>query len=62
MTEPAHRFKTASWITVGLIVLAAVVLAFALILQSLVLTVLGVVVLMAGAVLGLTTGIMDDAH
>lgn len=62
MTEPAHRFKTASWITVGLIVLAAVVLGFALILQSLVLTILGVVVLMAGAVLGLTTGIMDDAH
>ena len=58
----AHKHKTTSWITVLLIVAASVVLAFAFVLKSVVLAVVGGVVLVAGAVLGITSGIMDDAH
>ena len=58
----AHKHKTTSWITVLLIVAASVVLAFAFVLKSVVLAVIGGVVLLAGAVLGITGGIMDDAH
>ena len=58
----AHKHKTTSWITVLLIVAASVVLAFAFVLKSVVLAVVGGVLLVAGAVLGITSGIMDDAH
>ena len=58
----AHKHKTTSWITVLLIVAASVVLAFAFVLKSVVLDVVGGVVLLAGVVLGITSGIMDDAH
>ena len=58
----AHKHKTTSWITVLLIVAASVVLAFAFVLQSVVLGIVGGVVLLAGVVLGITSGIMDDAH
>ena len=60
--HPAHKHKTTSWITVLLIVAASVVLAFAFVLQSVVLGIVGGVVLLAGVVLGITSGIMDDAH
>jgi len=58
----AHKHRTASWITVLLIVAASVVLAFAFVFTSVVLAVIGGVLLVAGAVLGITSGIMDDAH
>jgi len=58
----AHKHKTTSWITVLLIVAASVVLAFAFIAKSVVLGIVGGVVLLAGVVLGITAGIMDDAH
>ena len=58
----AHKHKTTSWITVALIVVASIVLAFAFVLQSVPLAVVGGVVLVAGIVLGITGGIMDDAH
>ena len=58
----AHKHKTTSWITVALIVVASVVLAFAFVLQSVPLAVVGGIVLVAGIVLGITAGIMDDAH
>ncbi len=58
----AHKHKTTSWITVLLIVAASVVLAFAFILQSIPLAIAGGVVLVAGAVVGIVYGIMDDAH
>lgn len=58
----AHKHKTTSWITVLLIVVASVVLAFAFIAKSVPLAIAGGVVLLAGVVLGITSGIMDDAH
>ena len=57
----AHKHKTSSWITVGLISLASVVLGFAFVLRSLPLAIVGGVILVAGIVLGVTGGIMDDA-
>ena len=57
----AHKHKTTSWITVGLISVACVVLGFAFVLQSIWLAVVGGVILVAGIVLGVTGGIMDDA-
>jgi xanthine/uracil permease len=58
----AHKHKTTSWVTVLLIVLASVVLAAALILQSIPIAVVGGILLLAGLVVGITGGIMDDAH
>ena len=57
----AHKHKTTSWITVGLITVATIVLGFAFVLQSIPLAIVGGVVLVAGIVLGVTGGIMDDA-
>ena len=57
----AHKHKTSSWITVALITLASIVLGFALVLQSIPLAVVGGVLLVAGIVMGITGGIMDDA-
>ena len=57
----AHKHKTTSWITVGLITVASIVLGFAFVLQSIPLAIVGGVVLIAGIVLGVTGGIMDDA-
>jgi uncharacterized membrane protein YoaK (UPF0700 family) len=58
----AHKHKTTSWVSVSLIVLASVVLAFAFIQQSVALAVAGGVLTLAGIVVGVTGGIMDDAH
>jgi uncharacterized membrane protein YoaK (UPF0700 family) len=58
----AHKHKTASWVCVALIVLASIVLAFAFVLQSLPMGVVGGVLLVAGVVVGVTGGLMDDAH
>ena len=57
----AHKHKTTSWITVGLITVASIILGFAFVLQSIPLAVVGGVILLAGIVLGVTGGIMDDA-
>jgi hypothetical protein len=57
----AHKHKRSSWITVALITVASIVLGFAFVLQSIPLTVVGGVLLVAGVILGITGGIMDDA-
>jgi hypothetical protein len=57
---PGH--KTTSWIAVGLIFAAAVVLGFAFVLHSLVLAIVGVVVGVVGLVVGAMSGIMEDVH
>lgn len=62
MAHTAHKHKTSSWITVGLIIVASIVLAFAFIWKSIPLAVVGGLVLVAGVVLGAVTGIMDDAE
>jgi hypothetical protein len=60
--DTAHKHKTTSWVTVGLLVLASIILGFAFVLQSVLLAVVGGVLTIAGVVLGVTGGIMDDAH
>ena len=62
MSSAQHRTKTTSWITVGLICVATVILAFAMVFQNLPLAILGVILGAAGAILGVVGGIMDDAH
>lgn len=62
MAGTAHKHKTTSWITVGLICLASVVLGFAFVFQSIPLTIIGAVLGLAGLVLGFTGKILDDAH
>ena len=59
--DTAHKHKTSSWITVALISVASVVLGFAFVLQSIPLAIVGGVLLVAGIVVGITGGIMDDA-
>lgn len=60
--DTAHKHKLTSWITVLLISVSSIVLAFAFVLQSVPLAVAGGVVGLAGVVLGITGKIMDDAH
>ncbi len=60
--DTAHKHKMSSWITVALITVASIVLGFAFVFQSIPLAVVGGVLLIAGIVLGITGGIMDDAH
>ncbi len=57
----AHKHKTSSWITVALITVASIVLGFAFVLKSIPLAIVGGVLLVAGIVVGITGGIMDDA-
>lgn len=57
----AHKHKRTSWIAVALITVASIVLGFAFVLQSIPLAIVGGVLGIAGAVIGLTNGIMDDA-
>jgi uncharacterized membrane protein AbrB (regulator of aidB expression) len=58
----AHKHKMTSWITVALITVASIVLGFAFVLQSIPLAVVGGLLLVAGVVLGITGGIMEDAE
>lgn len=58
----AQGHKTASWVTVALIVIASVMLGFAFVLQNLPLAVVGAVVGVAGVITGAAGRIMDDAH
>ncbi|MCW2606990.1 MAG: hypothetical protein JWO60_1683 [Frankiales bacterium] len=57
-----HGHKTSSWIVVGLITIASIVLAFAFVLHSVPLAVVGGVVGLIGVVMGFATGMMEDAH
>ncbi|MCW2666697.1 MAG: hypothetical protein JWN57_1659 [Frankiales bacterium] len=54
--------KMSSWVTVITITIASIVLAFAFVLQNIPLAVVGGVLLLAGVVMGLVGGIMEDAH
>lgn len=56
-----HSHKATSWVVVALIVVSSIVLGFAFVLQSLVLAVIGGVLGIAGLVMGVVTGLMDDA-
>ena len=62
MAGTADKHKASSWLTVGLICVASIVLGFAFVLQSIPLAVVGGVLLLAGIVVGIRGGIMDDAH
>ena len=57
----AHKHKMTSWVTVGILTVASIVLGFAFVLQSIALAIVGGVLVVAGVVLGITGGIMDDA-
>ena len=61
MAHTAHKHKTTSWITVGVIIVASIVLAFAFVMKSMPLAVVGGLLLVAGSVMGVVWGIMDDA-
>lgn len=60
--DTAHKHQTSSWITVGLITTASIILGFAFVFRSVLLTVLGMALLVVGVVMGVTGRIMDDAH
>lgn len=60
--EQAEGHKKMSWVTVALIVVAAVVLGFAFVLESLPLAVVGLVFGLAGVVTGVMGKIMEDVH
>ena len=54
--------KTSSWVTVIVITIASIVLAFAFVLENIPLAVVGGILLLAGIVMGVVGGIMEDAH
>ena len=60
--DTAHKHKVTSWITVGLITVASIVLGFAFVARSIPLAVVGGVLLLAGVVMGVVGRIMDDAY
>ena len=57
---PGH--KMTSWMVVGLVTVASIVLGFAFVLQSIPLAIVGGVVLLGGVMMGFVTGIMEDVH
>jgi hypothetical protein len=57
-----HSARATSWVSVILIVVASILLGFALPMHSLALAIAGGVVLLAGVVVGLRFGILDDAY
>ena len=62
MADTAHKHKVTSWITVGVLVLASILLGLAMVLQSLPLAIVGGILTVVGIVMGITGKIMDDAH
>jgi uncharacterized MnhB-related membrane protein len=60
--QTAHKHKTMSWITVLVLIVSTIVLAFAFVLQSILLAVVGGVVGVVGVVMAFTYKIMEDAH
>ena len=57
-----HTSKATSWAAVIVLILGFVILGFALPMQSLVLGIVGGVVLVAGIVMAVVWGIMEDFH
>ena len=57
-----HAHQRSSWIVVGLITVAAVLLGLAFIFQSIALGIVAVVIGLGGMILGGVTHIMDDAY
>jgi hypothetical protein len=62
MADGHSRGSRGSWIAVLLLVLGVVALGFAMPLSSVWLGVVGGVLVLAGVVVGLRVGIMEDAH
>ncbi len=60
--EQAAGHKRMSWITVGLIVVASIVLGFAFVLESVPLAIVGGLFGLAGVITGVTGKIMEDVH
>jgi Na+/H+ antiporter NhaB len=61
MADTAHKHKVTSWITVGVLVVASILLGLAMVLQSLPLAIVGGILTVVGIVMGITGKIMDDA-
>ena len=57
----AHKHKMSSWITVGVLILASIVIGVAFVIPSIPLGIAGVVIGIIGVVMGITGKIMDDA-
>ena len=57
---PGH--KRSSWIVVVLITISSIILGFAFVMQSIPLAIVGGVIGLVGVIMGITTGMMDDAH
>ena len=62
MADEHPRGSRGSWIAVGLLIVGIIVLAFALPLTSVWLGVVGGVVVLAGVVVGIRVGIMENVH
>lgn len=62
MAGTHNKHKTMSWITVGLIVVAATMLGFAFVLQNIPLAVVGIVIGFAGMITGWRGRIFEDAY
>ncbi len=60
--QTAHKHKMTSWITVLVLILSTIILAFAFVWQNVPLAAVGVVVGVVGVVMALKGGLMDDAH
>lgn len=60
--DTAHKHQMTSWITVGILIVASIVIGVAFIVQSVPLGVGGVVLGVIGVILGAAGRIMDDAH
>jgi hypothetical protein len=58
----SHNVKTTSWVAVGLMIVASILLGFALPLHSLPLAVAGAAVFLAGMVVGAIFHVMEDAY
>ena len=58
----AHTHKTTSWVSVLLIIVSSTILGIAFVAESMPLAVAGGVVGVAGAVMAVVFGLMDDAH
>jgi len=58
----SHNARMTSWVTVGLIILGAILLGFALPMGSLALGIAGTVAVVAGVVTGFAFRIMDDYY
>lgn len=57
-----HTHKTTSWVSVLLIIVSSTILGIAFVAESVPLAVVGGVVGVAGAVMAVMFGLMDDAH